>query len=115
MEYKYSYRFTEKAEQDFDEILRLGFEVGAFFGEYQLVYAIHLDSDSNHTHLHFVMNTTSFRDGHKYSDGLSKFNALCRYLRERYPRFETHLFHTDYYNALNYYTKEKKGVYQMLE
>lgn len=105
----------EMLHLDFDEILRLGFEVGAFFGEYQMVYAIHLDSSSNHTHLHFVMNTTSFQDGHKYSDGLSKFNALCRYLRERYPRFETHLFHTEHYNALSCYTKEKKGVYQMLE
>ena len=103
----------EMLHLDFDEILQLGFEVGKFFGEYQMVYAIHLDSD--HTHLHFVMNTTSFLDGHKYSDGLSKFNALCRYLRERYPRFESHLFHTEHYNVLSYYTKEKKGIYQMLE
>lgn len=98
---------------DLQEILELGFEVGRLFGEYQMVYAIHLDS--NHAHLHLVMNTTSFQDGHKYSDGLSKFNALCRYLRERYPRFECRLFQTDHYNALSYYTKEKKGVYQMLE
>lgn len=98
---------------DFYEILDLGFEVGKFFGEYQMVYGIHLDS--NHTHLHFVMNTTSFLDGHKYSDGLSKFNALYRYLRERFPRFDTHLFQTEHYNALNYYTKEKEGIYQMLE
>ena len=97
----------------FEDILQLGFEVGKYFGEYQMVYGIHLDS--NHVHLHFVMNTTSFRDGHKYSDGLSKFNALCRYLRERFPRFEVHLFQSGHYSADDPFTSEKKGVYQTLE
>ena len=97
----------------FEDILQLGFEVGKYFGEYQMVYGIHLDS--NHVHLHFVMNTTSFMDGHKYSDGLSKFNALCRYLRERFPRFEVHLFQSGHYSADDPYTSEKKGIYQMLE
>ena len=97
----------------FEEILQLGLEVGKYFGEYQMVYGIHLDS--NHVHLHFVMNTTSFMDGHKYSDGLSKFNGLCRYLRERFPRFEVHLFQTGHYSADDPYTSEKKGVYQTLE
>lgn len=97
----------------FEDILQLGFDVGKYFGEYQMAYGIHLDS--NHVHLHFVMNTTSFMDGHKYSDGLSKFNALCRYLRERFPRFEVHLFQSGYYSADDPYTSEKKGVYQTLE
>ena len=97
----------------FEEILQLGLEVGKYFGEYQMVYGIHLDS--NHVHLHFVMNTTSFMDGHKYSDGLSKFNGLCRYLRERFPRFEVHLFQSGHYSADDPYTSEKKGVYQTLE
>ena len=97
----------------FEDILQLGFEVGKYFGEYQMVYGIHLDS--NHVHLHFVMNTTSFLDGHKYSDGLSKFNGLCRYLRERFPRFEVHLFQSGHYSADDPYTSEKKGVYQTLE
>ena len=97
----------------FEDILQLGFDVGKYFGEYQMVYGIHLDS--NHVHLHFVMNTTSFQDGHKYSDGLSKFNGLCRYLRERFPRFEVHLFQSGHYSAVDPYTSEKKGIYQMLE
>ena len=105
----------EMLYMSFEDILNLGFEVGRFFGEYQLVYAIHMDSNSNHTHLHCVMNTTSFLDGHKYSDGLSKFNGLCRYLRERFPRFEVHLFQSGHYSADDPFTSEKKGVYQMLE
>ena len=105
----------EMLYMSFEDILKLGFEVGRFFGEYQLVYAIHMDSNSNHTHLHCVMNTTSFLDGHKYSDGLSKFNGLCRYLRERFPRFEVHLFQSGHYSADDPYTSEKKGVYQMRE
>ena len=99
----------------FEDILNLGFEVGRFFGEYQLVYAIHLDSNSNHTHLHCVMNTTSFLDGHKYCDGLSKFNALCRYLRERFPRFDVHLFQTEHYNALRPYGKDDQGIFRSIE
>ena len=98
---------------EFEDILQLGFEVGKYFGEYQMVYGIHLDS--NHVHLHFVMNTTSFLDGHKYSDGLSKFYGLCRYLRERFPQFEVLLFQSGHYSADDPYTSEKKGIYQMLE
>ena len=97
----------------FQDILNIGFEIGKYFEEYQMAYAIHLDS--NHTHLHFVMNATSFLDGHKYSDGLSKFNALCRYMRERFPKFEVHLFQSGHYSIDDPYTSEKKGVYQMLE
>ena len=97
----------------FQDILNIGFEIGKYFEEYQMAYAIHLDSD--HTHLHFVMNTTSFLDGHKYSDGLSKFKALCRYMRERFPKFEVHLFQSGHYSIDDPYTSEKKGVYQMLE
>lgn len=97
----------------FEDILQLGFDVGKYFGEYQMAYGIHLDS--NHVHLHFVMNTTSFMDGHKYSDGLSKFNGLCRYLRERFPKFEVHLFQSGHYSIDDPYTSEKKGIYQMLE
>ena len=108
-----TFRDREMLYVGFEDILQLGFDVGKYFGEYQMVYGIHLDS--NHVHLHFVMNTTSFRDGHKYSDGLSKFNALCRYLRERFPRFEVHLFQSGHYSADDPFTSEKKGVYQMLE
>lgn len=32
--------------------------------EYQILAAVHEDRD--HLHVHFVMNTTSYRDGHKY-------------------------------------------------
>ena len=97
----------------FQDILNIGFEIGKYFAEYQMVYGIHLDS--NHTHLHVVMNSVSFQNGYKYSDGLSKFNGLCRYLRERFPRFEVHLFQSGHYSADDPYTSEKKGIYQILE
>lgn len=32
--------------------------------DYQILAAVHEDRD--HLHIHFVMNTTSYRDGHKY-------------------------------------------------
>lgn len=97
----------------FQDILNIGFEIGKYFAEYQMVYTIHLDS--NHTYLHVVMNSVSFQNGHKYSDSLSKFNSLCRYLRERFPRFDVHLFQTEHYNALQSYGKDDEGVFRAIE
>lgn len=80
---------TEAAYIDDDELLKLGFLTGELFREYQMVYGVH--HDGSHDHLHVVMNTTSFLDGHQYCDGLSMFNRLCDMLRQKYPRFEVHL------------------------
>lgn len=50
----------EMAELDFHDLMKLGFEIGKVFGEYQMVYCIHLDSD--HTRIHFwKRNIRSFR------------------------------------------------------
>lgn len=98
---------------DFADILNLGFQTGMLFREYQMIYCIHLDS--GHVHLHFVMNTTSFLDGHKYSDGLSMFNKLRYQLQEQFPKEPVCLYHTSSYDENNYYTVEKKGEYQLLE
>ena len=97
---------------DFDELLRLGFAVGQCFKEYQMVYGVHLDG--SHVHMHFVMNTTSFTDGHQYSDGLSMFNRLCNMLRARYPRFDVNLHQTRKYTRDAPYTMEDVGVFQRL-
>lgn len=73
-----------------EELLQLGFQVGRLFKEYQLVYAVHLDA--SHVHLHFVMNTVSFEDGHKYSDGLGGFWQLRAMLWQRFPKSEVGLY-----------------------
>lgn len=66
-----------------DDLMDLGFQIGSFFREYQMVYAVHLDS--SHLHLHCVMNTVSFLTGHKYSNGHSDFWGLKSMLQHKYP------------------------------
>lgn len=97
---------------DFDEVLDLGMETARLFGEYQMVWGLHLDSD--HVHLHVVMSTTSFLDGHQYSDGLAGFQRLCDFLRKRYPRFPVQLCLTQPYSSENPFTEEDRGVFQEL-
>lgn len=64
-----TFAHMEAALTDFEDLMNLGFATGRLFREYQMVYGVHLDG--SHVHIHFVMNTTSFVDGHQYSDGLS--------------------------------------------
>lgn len=85
-----SFSNGEMAELDFQDLMKLGFEIGEVFGEYQMVYCIHLDSD--HTHIHFVMNTVSFLDGRKYSDGVVGFQRIKQFWEEKYPKFQTKLY-----------------------
>jgi len=102
----------EMGTLDFNDLLELGFQTGQLFGEFQMVYGIHLDTD--HVHIHFVMNTVSFLDGHKYRDGLTLFVTLCNQLRARFPKSQTNLFFTEHYNHSNPYTPEKAGQFSQL-
>lgn len=108
-----TFTHSEMGLLDFADILNLGVQTGKLFREYQMLYCIHLDS--GHVHLHFVMNTTSFLDGHKYSDGLSMFNKLRHQLQEQFPFTAVCLYQTNCYDSGNYYTVDKKGEYQLLE
>lgn len=107
-----SFTDSEMGTLDFTDLINLGFEIGKCLQDYQMVYSIHLDS--NHTHMHFVMNTVSFLDGHKYGDGLSGFKRICTHLKEIFPKSRVGLFQTDSYNLFNPYTQDKKGVFQDL-
>ena len=86
---------------DFDGLLGLGYQVGQHFREYQMVYAIHMET--HHVHLHFVMNTVSFLDGHKFSDGLVPFYELRRLLAEQFPRTGAELYLSERYSLGNPY------------
>lgn len=97
----------------FDDLMQMGFAVGQLFNEYQMVYGVHLDS--GHIHVHFVMNTTSFLDGHQYHDGLPMFCRLCDLLRDRYPKCDVDLYHTERYSKSNPYTRAHYGKYQQFK
>ena len=97
-----SFSTAEMYRYDTDDLLRLGFEIGQLFQEYQLAYAIHYDTE--HIHLHCVMNTVSFVDGHKYSGGLSLFWALRKKLERRFPRSDVGIYRSLPNSSLNRYS-----------
>lgn len=104
---------NEDSLTDFDDLLKLGFQVGQLFRCYQVVFGIHLDG--SHIHMHFVMNTTSFLDGHQYCDGLSMFKRLCDMLQRQNPRYSVNLYQTRAYSREDPFTEADIGVHQMLK
>ena len=64
-----------------DDLLSLGFQIGKKLVGYQLAYSVH--TDKNHFHLHCVMNTVSFVDGHKFSSGMPAFWKIRKLLQRR--------------------------------
>lgn len=107
-----TFSHEETLYMDFDEMMLVAFEVAKLFGEYQMVYGLHLDG--SHVHVHIVMNTTSFIDGHQYSDGLSGFMKVCGMLKKMYPRFPVHLCQTRAYTAENPFKNADRDHYQVL-
>lgn len=97
-----SFSFSELCRIDLDEIIRLGFWIGQFFNEYQMAFAIH--TDTRHVHLHLVMNTVSFIDGHKYNDGNVGFLRLRSKLQEEFPMSDVGLFWSDPRSECNKYS-----------
>ena len=90
----------EMMHLDFKDLLELGFQVGKVLERYQIVYCIHLDSD--YIHMHFVMNTVSFEDGKKYSDGLVGFQRIKDFLEKRFPKWNTQLIFREVYAPPHY-------------
>ena len=75
----------------------------------------HHHLQSNQVILHFVMNTTSFLDGHQYSDGLAMMNQLCALLRNRYPGYKVELLQTRKYSLSDPYTDDDFGKSKKLK
>lgn len=95
-----TFSHEEMMHLDFKDLLELGFQVGKVLERYQIVYCIHLDSD--YIHMHFVMNTVSFEDGKKYSDGLVGFQRVKDFLEKRFPKWKTQLIFREVYAPPHY-------------
>ena len=107
-----SFEGGELLDLDFEDLMKIGFNIGKHFKEYQMVYGVHLDT--KHAHIHFVMNTVSYVDGHKYADGLLPFRQLCGILQSWFPGYPVNLCHTESYSKENPYSKAKEGNYTIL-
>lgn len=87
-----SFSNSEMYRLDFDDLLNIGFQTGVLFAEYQMVYGVHYDTA--HFHLHVAMNTVSFVDGHKYSDGLAVFWKLKSWLQQMFPKSLVNVYYS---------------------
>ena len=60
---------------------RIGQVVASFFAkEYQAIYAVHEDTDT--LHIHIVVNSVSYIDGHRYGGTKHEFYSFMNYMRE---------------------------------
>lgn len=71
--------FDNKACVDAYTAFLLAGEISKFYSDkYQLIYAVHEDSDN--LHIHFGMNTVSYVDGSMYSEGYGDYYRLVSYV-----------------------------------
>ena len=108
-----TYSHDEAAYIDFEAMMLTAFEAAKLFGEYQMVYGLHLDG--SHVHVHIVMNTTSLIDGHQYSDGLSGFMKVCGMLKKKYPQYRAKLCQTRPYTPKEPFTDADRDEYEVLK
>lgn len=62
----------------YKECMTVGYEIADYFEDFQVAFALH--KDTNNRHIHFVVNSVSYKDGHKFSQGpddLNKFKTYC--------------------------------------
>lgn len=82
--------FSKNEVLAYYEAMEYGYQICQYFGDYfQIVFALHTDTD--HVHLHFVLNTVSFIDGSKFSAGPSDYWALRSYIQSLMPQWRVEL------------------------
>ena len=76
----------EDKRMDVDTFLET---VRRYYAEYQSVYGLHIDTD--HLHLHFAINTVSYKTGKMYAGGLSDWHRLQGYIQGLMPQWYVEL------------------------
>lgn len=56
-----------------------------FANEYQVVYAVH--EDKPHLHIHVVINSVSYVDGHRYYGTRAEFKFMQKYMQNVLKRY----------------------------
>ena len=72
-----------KGKRDVQNLYEFAEEVSEQFSDFQVLFAIH-NNTANH-HIHFVINSVSISDGHKFSqsrDDMNKFKKFIAYLEQ---------------------------------
>ena len=67
---------------DIDDAVELAQSICNYLGkERQIIYGIHLDTDN--LHIHFAMNTVSYRDGRRYASNRGNDIKLARFIEQK--------------------------------
>ena len=69
----------------YEQLMKVGFDICQYYSDYQSVYGLHVDTD--HLHLHFAVNTVSFKSGRMYAGGISDWQQLRGYIRRLLPQW----------------------------
>lgn len=72
--------FDKHERISFQRAKLLAFQLASYYGyKYQIIYAVH--EDKANKHIHFVMNTVSYLDGHKYAGHRDDYYRFQEYMR----------------------------------
>lgn len=75
-----------------DTLMSLGYLFSQYYSlEYQVVFGVHLDTENYH--IHFVMNTVAYTDGHKYTGTKQEYYNYIKYAKEIASRCGFQLYH----------------------
>lgn len=77
--------FRQSEQIGYEQVMQLGFDICRYYSDYQSVYGLHCDT--SHLHLHFGVNTVSFRNGKMYAEGISDWHRLRGYIQGLMPRW----------------------------
>lgn len=70
----------------------LGYLFSKYYAnEYQVVFGVHLDTENYH--IHFVMNTVAYTDGHKYTGTKQEYYDYIKYAKAIASRCGFQLYH----------------------
>lgn len=79
------------------KIMQIGFDICRYYHKYRSVYGLHGDTD--HLHLHFAVNTVSYKDGKMYAEGISDWHRLRGYIQGLVPQWYVDLRVSDGTNS----------------
>ena len=82
--------YSKNENVDANQAFVMAYDIACYYiNEYQIAFAVHQDTE--HIHAHFIMNTVSFVDGHKFSEGYEDFNKFMSYAKSKMPNLNFEL------------------------
>lgn len=86
--------YSPQDNMEAERAFRIAYNIALYYaGSYQIVLAVHQDTKNVHTH--FIMNTVSYIDGRKFSEGPVEFAKFLDYVKKQMPELEFEVYDGD--------------------